>query len=254
MSTVTIAPHLWKALEVMGRDMAVEPGALANQAVFAWLRINGYLVGGTAGELRHAAGASPLLEPDSVEPSPGERPTPPSAAPVGVVDLLGSAARHLEGLAGAGAVKTVGEDADEATSAVSGDGPAQADEVDTGESAAPDASRAAAEDAPAEGTFVLRSAPVTLLIEREGHPPVQVEKERFVIGRGPLCDLVIDSPRVSREHVRLTRRGVTFLLEDLGSSNGTWLGEDRITLRELESGDLIVLGNEPVRFTVRADG
>jgi hypothetical protein len=41
MHSVIIAPHLWRALEVMARDMAVEPSALVNQAVFAWLRING---------------------------------------------------------------------------------------------------------------------------------------------------------------------------------------------------------------------
>jgi pSer/pThr/pTyr-binding forkhead associated (FHA) protein len=82
---------------------------------------------------------------------------------------------------------------------------------------------------------------------------VKVDTDRFIIGRGPHCNMVIDSPRVSREHVALTRKGVLFLLEDLNSSNGTWLGEERIGLRELETGDVIKLGNEPVTFVIRAD-
>ena len=49
---ITIAPHLQRALEAMSKDMAVEPQALVNQAVFAWLRINGYVL----------PGAAPLIE------------------------------------------------------------------------------------------------------------------------------------------------------------------------------------------------
>jgi len=46
---------------------------------------------------------------------------------------------------------------------------------------------------------------------------------------------------------------VLFVLEDLNSSNGTWLGEERISMRELETGDVIKLGNQPVTFVIRAD-
>ena len=51
----------------------------------------------------------------------------------------------------------------------------------------------------------------------------------------------------------ITRKGVVYYLEDLKSSNGTWFGEDRVTRRELESGDVINLGNEPVTFFIRAE-
>jgi hypothetical protein len=109
------------------------------------------------------------------------------------------------------------------------------------------------DDGAGESTIVLRSSPLSLYIERKGYEPVKVTADRFLIGRGPHCHLVIDSPRVSREHVALTRKGVLFLLEDLNSSNGTWFGEERIGIRELETGDVIKLGNEPVTFVIRAD-
>ena len=53
MSEISIAPHLERALTAMSKDMALEPQAIVNQAVFAWLRINGYVLPGVAG----AAGA-----------------------------------------------------------------------------------------------------------------------------------------------------------------------------------------------------
>ena len=106
---------------------------------------------------------------------------------------------------------------------------------------------------PAESTVVLRSVPIALYLEREGQEPIRVSSEHFIIGRGPHCDLVIDSPRVSREHVALTRSGILYFIEDLNSSNGTWFGEERVTKRELESGDVITLGNEPMTFYLRGE-
>jgi pSer/pThr/pTyr-binding forkhead associated (FHA) protein len=94
---------------------------------------------------------------------------------------------------------------------------------------------------------------VVLYIEREGEDAVRVEAEQFVIGRGPTCDLIIDSARVSREHVRLSRQGARFVIEDLGSSNGTWLGEDRVERREVESGEEYSLGNELIRLVLRGE-
>jgi hypothetical protein len=311
--TVTIAPHLKRALEVMGRDMAVEPQALVNQAVFAWLRINGYVVPGTIGDA--AADLRPVVAtvpadppaPDSVAGKPAvaaetsaararvpadahPRPTGPEPAPV----TRASSAPAPEVPADPGAVVSRieeieadlerftkprpafpevagdeeegdGNEAHDVEAAAHG-AEARDDEGDEGEddaaSAAPSpveptvaqASSLVDEDdeePPPEGTFVLRDAPVVLYIERDGEEAVRVEADHFVIGRGPHCDLIIDSPRVSREHARVFRQGLTYVIEDLGSSNGTWYGEERVRRRELESGDEFLLGNERVRFVLR---
>jgi pSer/pThr/pTyr-binding forkhead associated (FHA) protein len=100
--------------------------------------------------------------------------------------------------------------------------------------------------------MLLRKATVAVFIEREGQPPLEVTTDRFVIGRGPQCDLIIDSPRVSREHAVLLREGIRYLLEDLGSSNGTFVGDVRITRQELQSGDVVQLGNEAMVIVIRA--
>jgi pSer/pThr/pTyr-binding forkhead associated (FHA) protein len=64
-----------------------------------------------------------------------------------------------------------------------------------------------------------------------------VVKERFLIGRGKHCDLIINSGKVSREHAAITREGSDYFIEDLGSSNGTWYDKRRITKRQIQEGD-----------------
>jgi DNA-binding response OmpR family regulator len=64
------------------------------------------------------------------------------------------------------------------------------------------------------------------------------------------CDIVITSKRVSREHSRLRREGRRVLLEDLGSTNGTFLNDERIMEpMELRDGDMVTVGD--VKFTFR---
>jgi DNA-binding response OmpR family regulator len=64
------------------------------------------------------------------------------------------------------------------------------------------------------------------------------------IGRGVENDIVITSKRVSREHARLVRRGRNILLEDAGSTNGTFLNDEQIREPvELADGDRISVGD-----------
>ena len=56
---ITLAPHLQRALELMSKDMAVDQQALVNQAVFAWLRINGYVMPGAAPQVVAPAVVAP---------------------------------------------------------------------------------------------------------------------------------------------------------------------------------------------------
>jgi pSer/pThr/pTyr-binding forkhead associated (FHA) protein len=63
------------------------------------------------------------------------------------------------------------------------------------------------------------------------------------IGRAVDNDIVITSKRVSREHARIRQEGRKWLLEDLGSANGTFLNGERVlTPVELRDGDRIALG------------
>jgi hypothetical protein len=65
------------------------------------------------------------------------------------------------------------------------------------------------------------------------------------MGRSPDNQIVIDDHRVSRHHARLTWQGTTALVEDLGSSNGTWVNGVQITQpMTLRPGDTLGLSND----------
>lgn len=76
------------------------------------------------------------------------------------------------------------------------------------------------------------AAPVALtLSEGEGRPTQTTKlgrREEIVIGRGVECDVVIKDAKASRKHCRLVRKGDGFVLEDLGSKNGTFVNGKKI--------------------------
>ena len=82
----------------------------------------------------------------------------------------------------------------------------------------------------------LSSQPLLVLIA-DGRELDRVQKDRFLIGRGKHCDLIINSGKVSREHAAIIRENGEYYIEDLGSSNGTWYDKRRITRRQIEDGD-----------------
>ena len=65
----------------------------------------------------------------------------------------------------------------------------------------------------------------------------------LVIGRDPECDLFFADKKLSRRHARLERAGDSVRIVDLGSRNGSWVNEERIMERVLESGDSLRLGS-----------
>jgi predicted component of type VI protein secretion system len=65
------------------------------------------------------------------------------------------------------------------------------------------------------------------------------------VGRSPYCSLVINNPRVSRQHCALKYDGTNLIVTDLGSSNGTWVNGELIgTPRALMDGDVLTIGLE----------
>jgi hypothetical protein len=91
----------------------------------------------------------------------------------------------------------------------------------------------------------------SLFLVGDGGELGRVGKDRFVIGRGKHCDLVIDSSKVSREHAAIVREGDTWFIEDLGSSNGTWHQRARVQRRRIQDGDEYFICSERLRCVLR---
>jgi diguanylate cyclase (GGDEF)-like protein len=72
----------------------------------------------------------------------------------------------------------------------------------------------------------------------------------FQIGRSSKNELPIDQESVSRHHARITSsQGRSYLIEDLGSTNGTFVNDERVTERRpLRDGDQIRVGRSILKF------
>lgn len=72
---------------------------------------------------------------------------------------------------------------------------------------------------------------------------LELRRSSYVVGRSPSADLIIDCDGVSREHARFTvaSDSVVHVL-DLGSTNGTSINGELVSLRLLRDGDRIELG------------
>jgi len=76
----------------------------------------------------------------------------------------------------------------------------------------------------------------------------ELSDREITIGRDINADIVINIPEVSRRHVRLLLETGGYVIEDLGSTNGTFVNGQRVTgTKLLNHGDSVMLG-EAVAF------
>ncbi len=77
----------------------------------------------------------------------------------------------------------------------------------------------------------------------KGKPPVElIVRDRVTIGRKPDNTLQIDTKAVSGYHCEVINRQGAYLLRDLGSSNGTYIGKQQVTEHTLRNGEILLLG------------
>ncbi len=90
---------------------------------------------------------------------------------------------------------------------------------------------------------------------QQGPRPGQIfdlNKPVIIIGRESDNDIVLEDPQVSRHHARLSEQAGGYVVEDLGSTNGTFLNGRRITsATPISPGDTLGLG-DTVAFKVEA--
>lgn len=277
--TVRVSDPVWDTLSLMAREMGADRDSLVNQALFTFARLNGYV---TPGRVIDAFDTSSRDEdtPDSA-PSPlyGRESTSAEAhaEDVGITgdslsvdnfpgenfsgdDFSGNAFAgpgfaddrfserdfadaNRDGEARGVANQDVA-DRDEAFAVQVGDASHDPNDLDRliDDSAPPLAARAGdVREVEADAPHAPR-----LILYSDGSELERVNKDRFLIGRGKHCDLIIHSGKVSREHAAIVLDGDAFFIEDLGSSNGTWFDRKRITRRQVEDGDEYFICSEKI--------
>ncbi|WP_370103001.1 FHA domain-containing protein [Streptacidiphilus sp. MAP12-20] len=82
-----------------------------------------------------------------------------------------------------------------------------------------------------------------LVLELNGQRSTLDSGRSYSIGRNPQSDFAIDDARVSWQHATISFAGNAWLLQDLGSTNGTYAGGQRTTQVYLGDGTQVALGN-----------
>jgi len=78
---------------------------------------------------------------------------------------------------------------------------------------------------------VTQSGTYKLIINAQGTSPArdfELIKPEVMLGRDEGVDITIPAPAVSRRHVRFLLEATGYILEDLGSSNGTFVNGERL--------------------------
>ena len=77
---------------------------------------------------------------------------------------------------------------------------------------------------------------------------VSIDKNRMTLGRRPYNDIMVDNLAVSGEHAAIQAIGAEFYVEDLNSTNGTYINGKKIKRQILQNGDQIELGKYVLKY------
>jgi len=87
-----------------------------------------------------------------------------------------------------------------------------------------------------------------------------IEKQQIQIGRDENCDISLDDELVSKHHAVLEviltpdDNRIEYMMQDLNSTNHTYVNDERIDLCRLKDGDIIRIGKSNFRFEDEAKG
>jgi hypothetical protein len=86
-----------------------------------------------------------------------------------------------------------------------------------------------------------------------GEFPLSATKE-IVVGRSSELDMVLVEDMVSRRHAKITVTGDEIFIQDLGSTNGTFVNGEKIKRARLQEGDRILIGTSIIKLVVSEAG
>jgi pSer/pThr/pTyr-binding forkhead associated (FHA) protein len=123
----------------------------------------------------------------------------------------------------------------------------------------------APQQAPADATGIYSASKQGQVPEAELDPRLVVERapghvpgmeyevgEGAVMGRGDQAEIRLEDPFASSRHARLIRQGAAIVIEDMGSTNGTYLNEELLSgPQPLHPGDRVRIGDSEFTYMDR---
>ena len=80
-----------------------------------------------------------------------------------------------------------------------------------------------------------------------------LDRSEFVLGRGTDCDIQVDRDSVSRRHAKIYRSETAWIVQDLGSTNGSYVNDHPIHEATLRDGDFLKIGAAIFKFLTGAN-
>lgn len=95
-----------------------------------------------------------------------------------------------------------------------------------------------------------------VVVYRDGEELGEVEltAKRMTLGRDPASDIPLNDLSVSRSHARLTKVFNDYFIEDLNSTNGTFLNDRAVTKHMVRDRDCLRIGSFELRFVLQQQG
>ena len=108
---------------------------------------------------------------------------------------------------------------------------------------------------PPDGTTIMKrssraSSKQAFLVRsgRGGSTKTLLTGRKVGVGRAPDNEIVIADANVSRHHARIEHLGSGYILQDLGSTNGTYVNGAKVDEHSLKEGDVVVVGKTKLHF------
>lgn len=90
-----------------------------------------------------------------------------------------------------------------------------------------------------------------VIVSGPGQGKVFEVSGQMTIGRSPDSTIYLEDIQASRRHARIDQTPEGTILRDLGSGNGTMIGDERIVSRRLENGDVFRVGTALLRYEIK---
>jgi pSer/pThr/pTyr-binding forkhead associated (FHA) protein len=103
---------------------------------------------------------------------------------------------------------------------------------------------------PDESSEAIPLATLTQYDTAEGVRTYTLQRGVTTLGRSNQNEIVLPNARISRQHCRIYWDRDRYVLEDLNSSNGTYLNQEQIQLAFLATGDTLQIGGWVLEFTL----